>query len=80
MTDRFLTLPEIRRAAKRLLPPGAWAWPLPGVWLGVSVEDQAHAELRVPALLETPAALRWVSQSPSNPAARDSPTSIGRCS
>jgi isopentenyl diphosphate isomerase/L-lactate dehydrogenase-like FMN-dependent dehydrogenase len=26
MTDRFLTLPEIRRAAKRILLPGAWAF------------------------------------------------------
>ena len=26
MTDRFLTLQEIRRAAKRILPPGAWAF------------------------------------------------------
>jgi isopentenyl diphosphate isomerase/L-lactate dehydrogenase-like FMN-dependent dehydrogenase len=26
MPDRFLTLPEIRRAAKRILPPGAWAF------------------------------------------------------
>ena len=25
-TERFLMLPEIRRAAKRLLPPGPWAF------------------------------------------------------
>ena len=40
------------------------AWPLPNVWLGVSVEDQATADLRIPALLDTPAAVRWVSAEP----------------
>lgn len=44
------------------LPP--WAWPLGNVHLGVSAEDQAAADLRVPALLETPAAVRWVSAEP----------------
>ena len=39
-------------------------WPLPNVWLGVSAEDQATAELRVPQLLETPAARRFVSAEP----------------
>ncbi|GAA0494554.1 hypothetical protein Ade02nite_20100 [Paractinoplanes deccanensis] len=39
-------------------------WPLPNVWLGVSVEDQKRAELRVPALLNTPAAVRWLSCEP----------------
>jgi protein gp37 len=40
------------------------AWPLPNVWLGVSVEDQARAELRIPALLRTNAAVRFVSAEP----------------
>ena len=39
-------------------------WPLPNVWLGVSVEDQARADLRIPALLETPAAVRFLSMEP----------------
>lgn len=39
-------------------------WPLPNVHLGVSVEDQAHSERRVGALLETPAAVRFVSAEP----------------
>lgn len=34
------------------------------VWLGVSVEDQATADERIPLLLETPAAVRWVSAEP----------------
>lgn len=43
---------------------GGLRWPLPNVWAGVSVEDQQRAELRVPALLDTPAAVRWVSAEP----------------
>ena len=39
-------------------------WPLPNVWLGVSVEDQKRANLRIPALLDTPAAIRWLSMEP----------------
>ncbi len=34
------------------------------VWLGVSVEDQATAEARIPILLQTPAALRFLSVEP----------------
>ncbi len=41
-----------------------WSWPLPNVWLGVSVEDQKRADERIPALLDTPAAVRWVSAEP----------------
>jgi len=43
---------------------GSWHWPLPNVWLGVSVEDQARADERVPILLETPGAVRFVSAEP----------------
>lgn len=39
-------------------------WPLPNVWLGVSVEDQARANERIPALLQTPAAKRFLSCEP----------------
>lgn len=39
-------------------------WPLPNVWLGVSAEDQKRADLRVPALLNTPAVVRFVSCEP----------------
>lgn len=39
-------------------------WPLPNVWLGVSVEDQATADERIPLLLNTPAAVRWISAEP----------------
>ena len=40
-------------------------WPLPNVWLGVSVEDQKTADERIPLLLQMPAAVRWVSYEPA---------------
>lgn len=38
-------------------------WPLPNVWLGVSVEDQKH-KYRIGQLRETPAAVRFLSLEP----------------
>jgi protein gp37 len=38
--------------------------PLPNVWLGVTVEDQQRADERIPVLLDTPAAKRFVSMEP----------------
>ncbi len=40
-------------------------FPLPNVWLGVSCEDQATADARIPLLLQTPAAKRFVSYEPA---------------
>lgn len=39
-------------------------WPLPNVWLGISVEDQKTSDERIPLLLQTPAAVRWISAEP----------------
>jgi protein gp37 len=39
-------------------------WPLPNVWLGVSCERQQEADERIPYLLRTPAAIRFVSAEP----------------
>jgi protein gp37 len=39
-------------------------WPPRNVWLGVSVENQKAADERIPQLLETPAAARFVSCEP----------------
>lgn len=39
-------------------------WPLPNVWLGTSVEDQATANARIPHLLATPSAVRFISAEP----------------
>lgn len=41
-----------------------WFTPLANVWLGVSVEDQQRADERIPLLLQTPAALRFLSVEP----------------
>lgn len=42
----------------------SWSPPLKNVWLGVSVEDQQTANERIPHLLDTPAAIRFVSCEP----------------
>jgi len=39
-------------------------WPLPNVWLGTSVENQRWAAERIPLLLQTPAAVRFISAEP----------------
>jgi hypothetical protein len=38
--------------------------PLPNVWLGVSTEDQKWADIRIPVLADTPAAVRFISAEP----------------
>jgi protein gp37 len=54
----YLTLPSGVPAVR------GYQWPLPNVHLGVSAEDQHWAQIRVPALLDTPAAVRFVSAEP----------------
>lgn len=39
-------------------------WPLASVWLGVSTENQETADERIPELLQTPAAVRFLSIEP----------------
>jgi hypothetical protein len=39
-------------------------WPLPNVWLGVTAEDQTRADDRIPDLLATPSAKRFISAEP----------------
>lgn len=46
------------------LYPGAIWWPLANVHLGVSVENQANADERIPLLLRTPADVRFISAEP----------------
>lgn len=52
------------------IAPGADApreiatWPLPNVWLGVTAENQKEADRRIPLLLQTPAAVRWIAAEP----------------
>lgn len=48
---------------KHSLPPD-WGAGYPNVWLGVSVENQETADQRIPVLLQTPAAVRFLSCEP----------------
>ncbi len=64
------TIWRVTRAMREAYPAGLagensppW-WPLPNVWMGVSAEDQKTADERIPVLLGTPAAVRWVSLEP----------------
>jgi protein gp37 len=47
-----------------LYEAAAGRWPLPNVWLGTSVENQEAADERIPELLQTPAAVRFLSCEP----------------
>ena len=44
--------------------PKHWGVGWPNVWLGVSVENQEMADLRIPTLLATPARVRFLSCEP----------------
>jgi protein gp37 len=43
---------------------GFIGWPLPNVWLGVTVCNQEEADFKIPILLDTPAAIRFISVEP----------------
>ncbi len=53
--------PEFEGEAIHAMIDGA---PLPNVWLGVSTERQQEADERIPLLLQTPAAVRFISAEP----------------
>lgn len=57
-------LPAHPRASGDPFPIPDCPFPLLNVWLGVSAEDQRRADERIPALLDTPAAVRFVSCEP----------------
>jgi len=65
-----LTLPTISKNAGdaqerlRRYTSSGFPHPLENVWLGVTAEDQARADERIPLLLSTPAAVRFVSAEP----------------
>lgn len=69
----YIHSPEHHRNAKEkiqkyahpyLLEYDSFEFPLKNVWLGVSVEDQATADERIPLLLQIPAAVRFLSCEP----------------
>jgi len=63
---RLIAVQTARRSAKevRLVTVPAMPWPLPNVTLGASVTNQADADERIPILLQTPAARRFISVEP----------------
>ena len=65
---RYFSDPEtsnrIQNQVDELTDDYAYQWPYPNFWPGVSVENQAAADERIPLLLQTPAAVRFVSCEP----------------
>mgnify|MGYP001587153547 CR=1 FL=1 len=60
-----LPLKEQARLGEEAYPTGdSFDWPLPNVWLGVTCENQRFADERIPILLDTTAAVRFVSLEP----------------
>jgi protein gp37 len=59
------TFQVLTKRPERMLVQLGTRSPLPNVWLGVSVEDKATADERIPLLLQTPAAIRFVSYEPA---------------
>jgi protein gp37 len=60
----------LTKRADRMQEYLSWRWgegriPKRNIWLGVSVEDQKTADERIPLLLQTPAAVRFVSYEPA---------------
>lgn len=66
----WLLLTKRPQNIPKMLPtqPGfemmAGSWPWPNVWLGTTAENQEEANRRIPALLATPAAVRFISAEP----------------
>lgn len=59
----FILLTKRPQNIARYLP-GDWGNGYRNVWLGVTAENQEEADRRIPILLATPAAVRWVSAEP----------------
>jgi len=62
LTKRPLRMQQL--LSEYWIPATDYSLPLPNVWLGVSAEDQATADERIPILLQTPATGRFVSCEP----------------
>ncbi|MFL7901551.1 phage Gp37/Gp68 family protein [Azospirillum argentinense] len=56
----WLLLTKRPAVARKVMP----VTPRPNVWLGTTVENQAMADARIPHLLATPAAVRFLSMEP----------------
>lgn len=60
----YLLLTKRPENIEAMLPEDWWYNPWPHVWLGVSAENQARADERIPKLLEIPATVHFVSAEP----------------
>lgn len=70
--------PILKPHLSKRLPVHHWSyWPLKNLSLGVSVEDQATADERIPLLLQTPAAVRFISYEPLGPLKLDADEATG---
>lgn len=54
-----IVIPQLQGCSARRVE-----WPLANVWIGASVSTQTDADQRIPALLEVPAAVRFISAEP----------------
>jgi protein gp37 len=61
--DWLLLTKRIGNAPKML--PGNWREGYPNAWLGISIVNQDEADRDIPKLLNTPAAVRFVSYEPA---------------
>jgi protein gp37 len=59
----WLLLTKRPQNIQKMLPTD-WGEGYPNVWLGTTVENRAEADRRVPVLLKTPAAIRFLSCEP----------------
>lgn len=64
LTKRSLRLNQYMNDPRHEMKYKVGVWPLRNVHIGVSVENQAAANERIPDLLNTPAAIRWLSMEP----------------
>lgn len=68
VAELYVAYPDLARLLpfdeRRAIQVGTAGWPLKNVWLGVSAEDQTRADERIPDLLATPAAVRFLSCEP----------------
>ena len=64
MRDYISTLHDCANDSRQVRVGMRYSWPLPNVWMGVSCENQKTADERIPLLLQTPAAVRFVSAEP----------------
>lgn len=63
-SDAFWKAADISRSSGVARLDAAGNPTLTNIWLGVSAENQQWADIRIPALLDTPAAVRFVSAEP----------------